>query len=112
MADAPSVDDIPEASLLHAQLDRLTQAISLLGMAGANVPTLTINPPPPSPPPDIVDVNVPRGGGMLPAPVTLTVNPPVAHPDTLAALAVELQEQADAITVQLAAMGYTASGRA
>lgn len=103
---SPSVDDIPYASQLQAQLALLSQAVEVLNNGGV-VNFLTASPPPPPPP----------VGGSQPTPpppnaqVRVNLDPAISDPDTVAKVAAALQSQADAITQQLATMGYAPSTR-
>jgi len=84
-------DQIPQASRLHAELNNLNAAISMLTTDGTVINNLTI-------------MSDSEHGGNL---SIVNPNPPVSDPNTLKDLAVELQKQADLIAQQLTDMGYT-----
>jgi len=102
----PSVDDIPYASQLQQQLALLNQAVDVLNNSGV-IDYLTVSPAPAPPP----------VGGSQPMPSTpamqvrVNLDPPVSDATTVANVAAALQKQADAITQQLATMGYAPSSR-
>jgi len=87
----PSTDQIPQASRLHADLNNLNTAISLLNTDGTVINNLTI----------MSDLE--HGGNLS----MVSPNPPISDPGTLKDLAAALQKQADALAQQLADMGYT-----
>jgi len=105
---APSVDDIPYASQLQTQLTLLNQAIDCLNNSGV-INFLTASPPPPPP-------SVGGSGSSFPVqapqPIRVSLDPPISDPATVANVAAALQKQADAITAQLATMGYAPSSKA
>jgi hypothetical protein len=85
----PTIDDIPQASALHAQLNALNQAIDLLGQPGSTVTSVIVT----------NEANE----------VSVNPSPPIADPNTLATLATALKDQANAVTQQLAGMGFAVS---
>jgi len=84
----PTIDDIPQASALHTQLNTLNQAIALLKEPGSVVSTVLVSN-------EGAEVNV--------NPV-----PPIADPATLSSLVTALQAQAEDIARQLGEMGFGA----
>lgn len=92
----PLVSDIPAANTLNQRLDTLNKAIASLG-AGSTVINLTVSAPPQTDPMQMVMA------------ISVSLDPPISDPATIADLTAALQAQADAITAQLVDMGYDAS---
>jgi hypothetical protein len=106
----PSVDDIPYANELQMQLTTLDNAISLLGSSGI-VSFLTVDPPPPPPSVGGSGVGIPLSPVTPVQSVRVSLDPPISDPTTIGYITTQLQDQADAITTQLASMGYAPSSR-
>jgi hypothetical protein len=95
----PTVDDIPKASDLQAQLAALNQAIAVLSMPGASLGGVYCIPgPPPEPAPG-------QEPEML-EPVQIRLRPPLDDPPVINGLVNTMQRHARAIEKELADMGY------
>lgn len=92
----PTISEIPTAATLHTQLDALNLAIAALN-AGSTVTNLTVSSPPAPP----------ENPAAFTMPTMVVLNPPISDPVTVTTITNALQAQADAVTAQLVAGGYT-----
>lgn len=104
-----TIHDIPTASDLQIQLDALLRAIYHLNN-GSTVTEMTVSaiemPEPKLPDPTDPMADPPETSMLFPIPIHLLLDPPISNPDTIAALILGMQAQADAIVQQLVSMGY------
>jgi hypothetical protein len=92
---APGISVIPDSAALAAQMDLLNQAIAALN-TGSVVTNITVSAP--AAPPD--------DPTRFMMPVSVTIDPPINNPATIAALIIGLQAQSQALCDRLVTMGY------